>query len=103
MIFGIVILKIIWIFGIRAFFSYFCDTQYSETITLKTGSTDIVRGWRGWDANVIDFFHVMKNQCDALDCIRMRFKCKAIVEQNKEKKGFNRKKKERRKARERYR
>ena len=69
----------------------------------ELGSTDIVRGWRGWDANVIDFFHVMKNQCDALDCIRMRFKCKAIVEQNKEKKGFNRKKKERRKARERYR
>ena len=44
----------------------------------------------------------MKNQCDALDCIRMRFKSKAIVEQNKKKKGFNRKKKERRKARERY-
>ena len=40
MIFGIVILKIIWIFGIRAFFSYFCDTQYSETITLKTQHND---------------------------------------------------------------
>ena len=38
----------------------------------------------------------MKTPCDALDCIRMQFKRKAIVEQNKEKKGFNRKKKERR-------
>lgn len=52
---------------------------------------------------VIDCFHVMKNQCDALDCIRMRFKRKAIAEQNKEKKEFNRKKKGRRMARERYR
>ena len=52
---------------------------------------------------VINCFHVMKNQCDALDCIRMRFKRKAIAEQNKEKKEFNRKKKERRMARERYR
>ena len=45
----------------------------------------------------------MKNQCDALDCIRMRFKRKAIAEQNKEKKKFNCKKKVRRMARERYR
>ena len=45
----------------------------------------------------------MKSQCNALDCIRMRFKCKTIVEQNKEKRRFNRKKKERMKARERYR
>ena len=52
---------------------------------------------------VIDCFHVMKNQCDALDCIRMKFKRKAISEQNKEKKEFNRKKKERRMARARYR
>lgn len=52
---------------------------------------------------VIDCFHVMKNQCDALDCIRMRFKRKAIAEQNKEKKEFNRKKRERKAARARYR
>ena len=52
---------------------------------------------------VIDCFHVMKNQCDALDCIRMKFKRKAIAEQNKERKEFNRKKKERRMARARYR
>ena len=44
----------------------------------------------------------MKNQCDALDCIRMKFKRKAISEQNKERKEFNRKKKERRMARTRY-
>lgn len=52
---------------------------------------------------VIDCFHIMKNQCEALDCIRMRFKRKAIAEQNKEKKEFNRKKKNRKKARIRYR
>lgn len=52
---------------------------------------------------VIDCFHVMKNQCDALDCIRMRFKRKAIAEQNKEKKEFNRRRKIRKKARARYR
>jgi transposase len=52
---------------------------------------------------VIDCFHVMKNQCDALDCIRMRFKRKAIAEQSKEKKEFNRKKRERKAARARYR
>lgn len=52
---------------------------------------------------VIDCFHVMKNQCDALDGIRMRFKRKAIAGQNKEKKEFNRKKKERKMARVRYR
>ena len=51
---------------------------------------------------VIDCFHVMKNQCDALDCIRMRFKRKAIAEQNKEKKEFNQKKRERKAARARY-
>lgn len=44
----------------------------------------------------------MKNQCDALDCIRMRFKRKAIAEQNKEKKEFNQKKRERKAARARY-
>ena len=48
---------------------------------------------------VIDCFHVMKNQCEALDCIRMRLKRKAIAEQNKEKKEFNRRKKNRKKAR----
>lgn len=48
---------------------------------------------------VIDCFHIMKNQCDALDCIRMRFKRKAIAEQNKEKKEFNQKKRERKAAR----
>ena len=32
----------------------------------ESGSTDIVRGWRVWNANVIDFFLVMKSQCDAL-------------------------------------
>lgn len=52
---------------------------------------------------VIDCFHVMKNQCDALDCIRMRFKRKAIAEQSKEKKEFNRKKRERKATRARYR
>ena len=52
---------------------------------------------------VIDCFHVMKNQCEALDCIRMRLKRKAIAEQNKEKKEFNRRKKNRKKARIRYR
>lgn len=52
---------------------------------------------------VIDCFHIMKNQCDALDCIRMRFKRKAIAEQNKEKKEFNQKKRERKAARARYR
>lgn len=51
---------------------------------------------------VIDCFHIMKNQCDALDCIRMRFKRKAIAEQNKEKKEFNQKKRERKAARARY-
>ena len=34
---------------------------------------------------VIDCFHVMKNQLDGLDAIRMRFKRKAIAEQSKEK------------------
>lgn len=52
---------------------------------------------------VIDSFHVMKNQQDGLDAIRMRFKRKAISEQSKEKKEFNRKKKARKKARARYR
>ena len=52
---------------------------------------------------VIDCFHVMKNQLDGLDAIRMRFKRKAIAEQSKEKKEFNRKKKARKKARARYR
>ena len=52
---------------------------------------------------VIDCFHVMKNQCDALDCIRMRYKRKAIAEQNREKEEFNQKKRNRRKARVRYR
>lgn len=52
---------------------------------------------------VIDCFHVMKNQLDGLDAIRMRFKRKAIAEQSKEKKEFNRKKKVRKKARARYR
>ena len=52
---------------------------------------------------VIDCFHVMKNQLEGLDAIRMRFKRKAISEQNKEKKEFNRKKKARKKARARYR
>lgn len=33
---------------------------------------------------VIDCFHVMKNQCDALDSIRMKFKRKAISGQNRE-------------------
>ena len=42
---------------------------------------------------VIDCFHVMKNQLDGLDAIRMRFKRKAIAEQSKEKKEFNRKRK----------
>lgn len=52
---------------------------------------------------VIDCFHVMKNQLDGLDAIRMRFKRKAISEQSKEKKEFNKKMKVRRKARARYR
>lgn len=52
---------------------------------------------------VIDCFHVMKNQCDALDSIRMRFKRKAVAGQNKEKREFNRKKKSRKTARARYR
>ena len=52
---------------------------------------------------VIDCFHVTKNQLDGLDAIRMRFKRKAIAEQSKEKKEFNRKKKARKKARARYR
>ena len=52
---------------------------------------------------VIDCFHVMKNQLDGLDAIRRRFKRKAIAEQSKEKKEFNRKKKARKKARARYR
>ena len=38
---------------------------------------------------VIDCFHVMKNQCDALDSIRMKFKRKAISGQNREKREFN--------------
>lgn len=52
---------------------------------------------------VIDCFHVMKNQCDALDGIRMGFKRKVIAEQNKEKKEFNRKKRNRKKSKARYR
>ena len=52
---------------------------------------------------VIDCFHVMKNQCDALDSIRMKFKRKAISGQNREKREFNRKKRNRKLARARYR
>ena len=52
---------------------------------------------------VIDCFHVMKNQCDALDSIRMKFKRKAISGQNREKREFNRKKRNRKVARARYR
>lgn len=51
----------------------------------------------------IDVFHVIKNQCDALDELRMRFKRKAISEQGKEKTEFNKAKKRRKKAREYYR
>lgn len=51
----------------------------------------------------IDVFHVVKNQCDALDELRMRFKRKAIAEQGREKVLFARKKKARKKAREYYR
>lgn len=47
----------------------------------------------------IDVFHVIKNQCDALDELRMRFKRKAISEQGKEKAEFNKAKKRRKKAR----
>ena len=52
---------------------------------------------------VIDCFHAMKNQCDALDSIRMKFKRKAISGQNREKREFNRKKRNRKLARARYR
>lgn len=52
---------------------------------------------------VIDCFHVMKGQCDALDEVRMRFKRKAITEQGKEKAAFNKKKAMRKKARDAYR
>lgn len=52
---------------------------------------------------VIDCLHVMKNQCDALDSIRMKFKRKAISGQNREKREFNRKKRNRKLARARYR
>lgn len=52
---------------------------------------------------VIDCFHVMKNQCDALDSIRMKFKRKAISGQKREKREFNRKKRNRKLARARYR
>ena len=52
---------------------------------------------------VIDCFHVMKNQCDALNSIRMKFKRKAISGQNREKREFNRKKRHRNLARARYR
>ena len=51
----------------------------------------------------VDVFHVIKNQCDALDEIRMRFKRKAISELKKEKSEFNKKKRRRRKARAYYR
>ena len=51
----------------------------------------------------IDVFHVVKNQCDALDEIRMRFKRKAIGELRKEKNEFNKIKKRRKKARAYYR
>ena len=51
----------------------------------------------------IDVFHVVKNQCDALDEIRMRFKRKAIGEQKKEKSEFNKIKKRRKKERTYYR
>lgn len=47
----------------------------------------------------IDVFHVIKNQCDCLDEMRMRFKRKAISELAKEKREFNKKKKLRKKAR----
>ena len=52
---------------------------------------------------VIDCFHVMKNQCDTLDSIRMKFKRKAISGHNMEKREFNRKKRHRNLARARYR
>ena len=45
----------------------------------------------------IDVFHVIKNQCDCLDEMRMRFKRKAISELAKEKREFNKKKKLRKK------
>src|SRR5574344_712342 len=51
----------------------------------------------------IDVFHVIKNQCDCLDEMRMRFKRKAISELAKEKREFNKKKKLRKKARASYR
>ena len=43
----------------------------------------------------IDVFHVIKNQCDALDEMRMRFKRKAISEQAKDKREFNKARKRR--------
>lgn len=51
----------------------------------------------------IDVFHVIKNQCDGLDEMRMRFKRKAISELAKEKREFNKKKKRRKQARASYR
>ena len=51
----------------------------------------------------IDVFHVIKNQCDALDEMRMRFKRKAISEQAKDKREFNKARKRRKQARANYR
>lgn len=51
----------------------------------------------------IDCFHVMKNQCDAMDEMRMRFKRKAVSELRKERAEFNKKKAARKKARDAYR
>lgn len=54
-------------------------------------------------AITIDVFHVIKNQCDALDELRMRFKRKAIRETARERHEFNKRRKQRKKAREYYR
>ena len=51
----------------------------------------------------MDVFHVIKNQCDCLDEMRMRFKRKPSTKLAKEKREFNKKKKLRKKARASYR
>lgn len=48
---------------------------------------------------VIDCFHIMKRLVDGLDEMRMRLKRKAIAEQNKEKREFDKKRAQRKKAR----
>jgi transposase len=52
---------------------------------------------------VIDCFHIIKRLCDGMDEMRMRFKRKAVSEQKKEEREFNRKKAQRKKARADYR